>query len=780
MIERKTTTDRGMDADRGGGHGKSLSRRQTLLGGASLVVAGLALAARSRQGGWLGGVGQADDSVRVVTGSSAADSASAIAASAATAQTAPAYPLTRANADQFLAFMAYDPAKDPDAVYFRSVVPLAPRIAPLAATQAHPALDPRPGAATLAGPYRTIQRGHSNDLYRRTRHAAMPPMGVQVPRRLGVHDIVVQWAGTGSIPNPATTDAAHRNGALCLGTIFQPEQRIFNGRVFSVDAVARQYVKLAKYFGFDGYFVNHEQGSANDNAGVARLMAAMRTAASQAGLARFHVQHYNGQTGLSQLFPRSARLNPAPNSAMPDQGWSSYGGPGNCCGGRPGSPAMNSIAIGTFQRTKFDIYYGFQLYPGPGYIGVAAPDVISPSSAQRVEGSLQLYSLDDGILNLMRARQSGRGAAFLPAAVDVPTIERMVYSGQTQNPALLNSPDATQQAAYGKGRRYTEWATTNDDFPRSSNDQADLPITYGVANFIAERSVIGAMPFVTHFNEGEGQSFFVNGMRVSDTAWFNLGVQDLLPTWQWWRAPFAGLTDRNANAAGLLDVAFDRGVAYDGGTSLRVTGTLGPASETRLHLYKTDLPIGSGSPVLELFARGSAADRLRTRVGLIFADQPAQTQWLPLVSPDAVTGSATDWVPHRLDLRAFSGRRIAAILLGFQAADGATQAIDMRFGRLAVTNGASSPPAAPTGLRLDRRVVDPETGAIGLALRWSGSGRYDVFRRSSAGGERVWIGRIDGDAFYSPTALPAGTGAAIIEVQAIGSGGPGGAATVSV
>ncbi len=101
-----------------------------------------------------------------------------------------------------------------------------------------------------------------------------------MPRRLGVHDIVVQWAGTGIIPNRRRR-AAHRNGTICLGTIFQPDRRAFDGSVFPVEAVAKQYVRLAQYFGFDGYFVNHEQGSAVDDTGVANLMAAMRTAAAR-------------------------------------------------------------------------------------------------------------------------------------------------------------------------------------------------------------------------------------------------------------------------------------------------------------------------------------------------------------------------------------------------------------------------------------------------------------------------------------------------------------------
>lgn len=252
-----------------------LSRRQTLLGGMG-ALGGLATA-RGVFAAPVGG-GARSDGREPTGGSRDLPTSATTAAGRSPARTAPAFPLAGPAPDGFLAFLAYDPSADPDAAYFRSVVPLAKRIAPLAATQAHPALDPRPQLATLASPYRVVRRGVGNDKYRRVRHAAMPPEGVQVPRRLGVHDIVVQWAGTGCIPNPATTDVAHRNGALCLGTIFQPDRRSFDGSVVPIEEVAARYVRLASFFGFDGFFVNHEQGSATDDAQVAALMAAMRVA----------------------------------------------------------------------------------------------------------------------------------------------------------------------------------------------------------------------------------------------------------------------------------------------------------------------------------------------------------------------------------------------------------------------------------------------------------------------------------------------------------------------
>ncbi len=699
--------------------------------------------------------------------------------------------LPGSTADAFARLMAYDPAADPDAAYFRSAVPLAPRIAPFAATQAHPRLDPRAGAATLATTNRTIAPD-APDVWRAVRHATTPAGGVQVARRLGVHDIVVQWGGTGIVPNPALTDAAHRNGALCLGTIWQPDARLFDGSVVPVERVAEKLVALARYFGFDGYFVNHELGSAQAKAQVAGLMAAMHAVARRARVAPFHLQHYDGHGDLRDLFAPDASGAPAADTVMIDQGWSGYNGPGGCCTSWPADPATLAAGASAFQRTPADVFFGLQLYPGPGFIGAAAPRVISPDGGSGREGGtagggLQLYSVDDGCLNLWRARQAGRGDAFLDAAADVATVERLVYSGQTQNPALSNAPSAAQQAVYDSGRlswgdttlyRLSEWATTDGTLARFSPDQADLPITYGVANFIAERSVIGTAPFVTHFNEGEGRAFFVEGRRVGDAAWFNLGIQDVLPTWQWWRAPFDGLTDRAAEAPGLLEVGLDQAIAYDGGSSLRVHGLLGTDAATRVHLFKTDIAV-AGATAVELVMLASAADRARTRLGLIFADRPDRPEWLPL-PPGWPAAGEGGWTLSRLALGRFVGRRVASLLLGFEPGDGGAAPFDLRVGRFAVTGQEYVSLAAPRGLRLDRRVTDAATGAIGLGLRWDDDGRFDVFRVDAPGGARRWLGRIDGRCFYAPAALPAGTASAIIEVQAIGDGRRDGAARLRV
>src|SRR6185312_1056547 len=166
----------------------------------------------------------------------------------------PVYPLT-GQADAWQAFKTYDPERDPDARFFRSRVRRAARIAPRPAAQAHPGLSSEVRAGTLVAAYLALDGG---DDLNRTRYRTDSDRFVHVERFWQYQDIVVGWNSTGLVPNAALTDAAHRNGALCLGTLFQPDRRMFDGSDLSQAEVADRLVGLARYFGFDGYFVNFE------------------------------------------------------------------------------------------------------------------------------------------------------------------------------------------------------------------------------------------------------------------------------------------------------------------------------------------------------------------------------------------------------------------------------------------------------------------------------------------------------------------------------------------
>ncbi len=79
-------------------------------------------------------------------------------------------------------------------------------------------------------------------------------------------DSMVFWEGL--IPSPDVIDAGHRNGVPVLGTIFynwsssiEDQEKFVSSLRQDPDGsfpVARKLVDMAKYYGFDGYFINQE------------------------------------------------------------------------------------------------------------------------------------------------------------------------------------------------------------------------------------------------------------------------------------------------------------------------------------------------------------------------------------------------------------------------------------------------------------------------------------------------------------------------------------------
>ncbi len=690
---------------------------------------------------------------------------------------APAYP---AFGDHWNDFKDYDPERDPDAPFYRSHLRRAARIAPFAATQAHPGLDAHVSSASLVAPYLTID-GPGNDCNRQ-RYAIGTNSRVHLERAWQYQDIVVGWNSTGLVPNAALIDAAHRNGMRCLGTMFQPDKRMFNGTDLPPAEVARKLIKLVDYFGFDGYFVNFEGFTAQDASAVQDLIGLMQTQAHQAGLSDFHIQFYNGYTDARMVWPGSPHADgrpreadaPRADSMMIDQGWSNYGMTRGCCSG----PPLKTLPLPADLGQGYDpmaIFYGLQLYPGPGYFGLIAPTVVTPNTSGKALGGLQIYSVEDGLRKMRRARLDQLRASTSLSTADKAELNRWTtpktsratwydlhsrfWSGQSGNPARNNTPTPSQAAIYGPAdahKVYTDYETP----PGKATDQIRLPITFGVANFITERSVIGALPFVTRFNTGEGDRFFSGGQKVASAPWFNLGIQDILPTWTWWTKPLHAPLDRDHGAPELLAVDYDFEDAWDGGASLRMSGKLGAKTATEVRLFKTRIAASSGLTI-GLVAKGGQGGT--AKVGLIFEDKPEATEWLT-VKPGAP--GKTGWWQWRQDLSRFAGRTLAAVSLGFES-PAAAKAYHINIGELSLTDGTSAPLAKPDGFRIaaGRKAGDSQTAE--LRLQWAfdpSAAHYDLF--AGDGMARQWLGRISGDSYYV-AALPRSVGAKTTTVHLV-------------
>ncbi len=690
----------------------------------------------------------------------------------------PVYPLNR-DGDAWTVFKTYDPANDPDAPFYRSRIARAKRITPFAATQAHPALHPDVAGGTLLAAYLTLD--NSDRDANRTRYEVATQSRVHVERFWQYQDIVVGWNTTGLIPNPSLTDAAHRNGARCLGTMFQPDKRMFDGTDLSRAEVAVKLVALANYFGFDGYFVNFESYEPEEARAVQDLIGLMQTEATRVGLSDFHIQYYDGYTDARAVWPGSPHVDGTPretsapraNSMMIDQGWSHYGLTRGCCSGHP----LEALPLPADLGASYDsmaVYYGLQLYPGPGYLGLVAPTVIAPNGQGKAPlGSLQIYSHEDGLRKMRRARLDQLKASTTLSPTDTIDLadltdprrqrkawyrlHRQFWSGQSGNPALNNTPSAAQAAIYGPAnvrKIYTDY-----EAPGRPTDQLRLPITYGVANFIAERSVIGSLPFVTHFNTGEGDRFFRDGSQVAVTPWFNLGIQDILPTWTWWTKPLGKSLNADQAPTGLLDVDYDFDDAYDGGASLRISGTLGPVNATEVRLYKTQIRAEADVRLGLIYKDGANG---RMKVGLVFEDAPEVTEWVE-IKPAQSHALKAGWHEAKISLAPYSGRNLATISLGFESL-GAAKPYTIRIGELSLSRGTDTTVRPAEGFRIIQSQIATNGQSAALKLAWTFDAtvsHYDIL--TGDGAAKTWLGRITGDAYYvSQLTRPAGAKSSLL------------------
>ena len=148
----------------------------------------------------------------------------------------------------------------------------------------------------------------------------------------------------------------------------------------------------------------------------------------------------------------------------------------------------------------------------------------------------------------------------------------LFFTGGTQNP--VNPPAISDHTYYSIG-----------------NAQA----FHGISSFITARSVLqgdlAAEPFVTYFNLGNGMFFNVDGETTFDGEWYNVGIQDYLPTWRWWwTTDFMGRDEADVPESGLT-ATFTWDDAWFGGSCMRISGT---TDGEYLQLFKTKYPVESG------------------------------------------------------------------------------------------------------------------------------------------------------------------------------------------
>lgn len=241
------------------------------------------------------------------------------------------------------------------------------------------------------------------------------------------------------------------------------------------------------------------------------------------------------------------------------------------------------------------------------------------------------------------------------------------FTGGTRNPA--NCPEVSSTMSH---------IADNYDF-------------FGMSTFMTARSALSwdlsDEPFVTHFNIGNGTFFALDGTQVSDREWYNIGLQDYLPTWRWWFATSLLGRDATDVPATGLDANITWDDAYFGGSCVRIDGS---TSDEYLHLFKTQYAIASGDVLTFTYKVESGVADVDVVVSAEGSESDGTSYGVLTTSQET---DEDEWVTRTIAIGDdFDGKTLALIALHFtDAAD-----ISLLLGGMSLTRGSYPTPSMPT------------------------------------------------------------------------------------
>lgn len=442
----------------------------------------------------------------------------------------------------------WSPASDPDAKYNRARVPLATRLK-----------EPQLMKAN-ANQYYEGQVCNASILFHM---CSMSPsqgannfIGYQ-PTYWQYMDKLVHWAGSSSegiiIPPPAgSIDAAHAQGVKVLGQVFFPPYA-FGGKeewvreMLTVEGgkyiYAVKLYEIAKYFGFDGWFINEETGGGSYEEWVG-FIKDFNAAADAAGDTQMEIQWYDA-TGKPNAEILKSHIN---TSHFLEYGygkdWRPNAADYGCTVEQLFGKVYQGVQCVSSGLTGWN-YYLNKFFPTTGHMG--SLDLFCPEE----------HAWKDNVKNLL-GTSSDNGPKAYEAIAKTFANEEQAWVNMAGDPSNISN---------------TEWR--------------------GLSGAVLERSAITAMPFVSNMCVGVGKHRFVNGQKISSQDWYHSGVQSILPTWRWW------IENR-----GDIKVTIDWDDAYNHGSSFKFTGIA--AGDHLVRLYKTMIPVASGGTVTVAY-KGAAA-----------------------------------------------------------------------------------------------------------------------------------------------------------------------------
>ena len=222
---------------------------------------------------------------------------------------------------------------------------------------------------------------------------------------------------------------------------------------------------------------------------------------------------------------------------------------------------------------------------------------------------------------------------------------------------------------------------------------------HGLASFIPERSAIqGNLPFLTHFNLGNGERYNYKGKKTAGT-WYNMANQDVVPTYRW-----LVYQEGVETVSKALQPEFTHIDSYNGGSCLQLRG-LSSASGVDVVLFRTDLNVSAANPIAKVALKTKEAGESN-----LYLIVKVNNQW-----KEVALGSTKDktWQETKVNLPVNMGDRITHIGL---RAKNVTNNYNVLVGKLELNDDVKAKPANVKDLMVE--VKEESQKSLSAKLHW--------------------------------------------------------------
>ena len=458
---------------------------------------------------------------------------------------------------------------------------------------------------------------------------------------------MVFWEGL--VPTPDVIDAGHRNGVPVLGTLFfnwsnsiADQEKFAEALKQDEDGtfpIARKLVDLAKYYGFDGYFINQET-TGDIVTPLGKKMRDFMLYTKEYSAQVNHPVKYSWYDAMTYEYGRYHEdglgeynyqfMEKEGDKVPADHFFANFNW----------TKEKNDYSVTMAKwlgRSQYDVFAGLELQQGGSYKTKVKWDALFDENG-KLRLSLGLFA-PDTITSLGKTGE------------DYHKNENIFFTGYQGDPTGQKPEDK-------------DW--------------------YGIANLVADRTPAVDRTFTTSFNTGHGKKWFVDGKVSKDSEWNYRSVSGILPTWRWWQT----------SSGAKLQADYDFEDAYNGGNSLKFAGDLAENTNQDVRLYSTKLEVTDKTKLRVAHKGGKGS-----KVYVEFATQKNYTYGGENARKELTLSD--DWTKDEFDLSALAGQTIYGIKLTFENT-AALKGYQFNLGELTVTDNQEAP-QAPTALKVAKQ-----------------------------------------------------------------------------